>query len=121
VSCVIPHGTGTPLNDVVESHALRTMFGEGAGELPLFSLKAMIGHTTGAAGAFACLTAALMVRHGKSPANSRIDQDPECDVWLPQEHSVPLDAPSVLVNTYAFGGNNTSFVVKDLISKDAEW
>lgn len=121
VSCVIPHGTGTPLNDVVESHALRAVFGENAGELPLFSLKAMIGHTTGAAGAFACLTAALMVRHQKSPANSRIDQDPECEVWLPQENSVPQDAPAVLVNTYAFGGNNTSFVVKDFTGKDAEW
>lgn len=119
VSCVIPHGTGTPLNDVVESHALRTIFGESAGELPLFSLKAMIGHTTGAAGAFACLTAALMVRHGKSPANSPIDQDPECDVWLPREGPVPLDAAAVLVNTYAFGGNNTSFIVKDFARKDA--
>ncbi len=120
VSCVIPHGTGTPLNDVVESSALHTIFGEGTGEVPLFSLKAMIGHTTGAAGAFACLTAALMVRHRRSPANSRIDQDPECDVWLPQEHSVPLDAPAVLVNTYAFGGNNTSLVVKDFTEVDAE-
>lgn len=121
VSCVIPHGTGTALNDVVESHALRAMFGDGARELPLFSLKAMIGHTTGAAGAFACVTATLMVRHQKSPANSRIDQDPECDVWLPQQHSVPLNAPVVLINTYAFGGNNTSFVVKDFTGKDAEW
>jgi 3-oxoacyl-[acyl-carrier-protein] synthase II len=120
VCCVIPHGTGTPLNDVVESQALHTMFGDRIPELPLFSLKAMIGHTSGAAGAFACLTATLMLRHRKSPANSRIDQDPECGVWLPQERSVPLDAPAVLVNTYAFGGNNTSFVVKDFTEEDAE-
>lgn len=120
VGCVIPHGTGTPLNDVVESRALHTMFGERIRELPLFSLKAMIGHTSGAAGAFACVTAALMQRHRMSPANYRIDQDPECDVWLPQEHSVPLDASAVLVNTYAFGGNNTSLVVKDFTGEDAE-
>lgn len=113
VCCVIPHGTGTPLNDVVESQALHTMFGDRIHQLPLFSLKAMIGHTSGAAGVFACLTAALMARHRKSPANARIDQDPECDVWLPQERPVPLDAPAVLVNTYAFGGNNTSLVVKE--------
>ena len=118
VACVIPHGTGTPLNDVVESRALHTMFGDRIRELPLFSLKAMIGHTSGAAGAFACLTAALMQRHRKSPGNSRIDQDPDCDVWLPQGHSVPLDAPAVLVNTYAFGGNNTSFVVKDFTGEE---
>jgi 3-oxoacyl-[acyl-carrier-protein] synthase II len=121
IGCVIPHGTGTPLNDVVESHALRTMFGERLHQLPLFSLKAMIGHTSGAAGAFACVTAAMILRHRMSPANCRIDQDPECDVWLPQERSVRLDAPAVLVNTYAFGGNNSSFVVKSPAGKDGEW
>jgi 3-oxoacyl-[acyl-carrier-protein] synthase II len=88
------------------------------GEIPLFSLKAMIGHTTGAAGAFACLTAALMLRHRQCPANFRIDQDPECDVWLPQESSVPLGGPAVLINTYAFGGNNTSLIVKEFSEED---
>ncbi|MFD0412422.1 beta-ketoacyl-[acyl-carrier-protein] synthase family protein [Streptomyces sp. NPDC127108] len=124
VGCVIPHGTGTPLNDVVESEALHRVFGGRTRELPLFSLKAMIGHTTGAAGAFACLTATLMLRHRTSPANTPIDQDPECDVWVPQERAVPLEAPAVLVNTYAFGGNNTSLVVRDVVGgvagKDAE-
>lgn len=121
VGCVIPHGTGTPLNDAVESQALHRIFGKRIHELPLFSLKAMIGHTTGAAGAFACLTATLMLRHRKSPANTPIDQDPECDVWLPQERSEPLAAPAVLVNTYAFGGNNSSFIVKDVSGDESEW
>lgn len=121
VGCVIPHGTGTPLNDAVESRALRTMFGERVDALPLFSLKAMIGHTSGAAGAFAGLTAALMTQHRRTPANTRIDQDPECAVWLPQDAVTPLDAPAILVNTYAFGGNNTSFVVKELTGDDARW
>ncbi|GHC68353.1 beta-ketoacyl-[acyl-carrier-protein] synthase family protein [Streptomyces flavofungini] len=120
VGCVIPHGTGTPLNDVVESQALHRVFGERTRALPLFSLKAMIGHTTGAAGAFACLTATLMLRHGRSPANTPIEQDPECDVWVPQGRSVPLAAPAVLVNTYAFGGNNTSLVIKDAVGEHAE-
>jgi 3-oxoacyl-[acyl-carrier-protein] synthase II len=121
VGCVIPHGTGTPLNDVVESHALRTMFGERLPQLPLFSLKAMIGHTSGAAAAFACVTAAMILRHRVSPANCRIDQDPECDVWLPQDHPVPLAGPAVLVNTYAFGGNNSSLIVTDPAGTDEEW
>ncbi|ARX89205.1 MULTISPECIES: beta-ketoacyl-[acyl-carrier-protein] synthase family protein [Streptomyces] len=115
VGCVIPHGTGTPLNDVVESQALHRVFGGRTQALPLFSLKAMIGHTTGAAGAFACLTATLMLRHRTSPANTPIEQDPECDVWVPQERPVRLEAPAVLVNTYAFGGNNTSLVVRDVV------
>ncbi|MBC2877572.1 MULTISPECIES: beta-ketoacyl-[acyl-carrier-protein] synthase family protein [Streptomyces] len=120
VGCVIPHGTGTPLNDVVESRALHRMFGARTRELPLFSLKAMIGHTTGAAGAFACLTAALMLRHRTVPANTPVDQDPECDVRLPQEGPVGLEMPAVLVNTYAFGGNNASLVVTGVSGGRAE-
>ncbi|MFF5206335.1 beta-ketoacyl-[acyl-carrier-protein] synthase family protein [Streptosporangium sp. NPDC000396] len=111
IGCVLPHGTGTPLNDVVESRALRQVFGDRTDRLPLLSLKGMIGHTAGAAGAFGCLTAALVLRHGKVPANRPINQDPECRVWLPQEQPVPMDGTAVLVNTYAFGGNNTSFVL----------
>jgi 3-oxoacyl-[acyl-carrier-protein] synthase II len=111
VGCVVPHGTGTPVNDVVESRALRRMFGPR--KVPLLSLKAMIGHTSGAAGAFAGLAAALLLRHRAIPANAPVDQDPECDVWLPQAGPTPLAGPAVLVNTYAFGGNNTSFVVAD--------
>ncbi len=55
-----------------------------------------------------------MLRHRTSPANTPIEQDPECDVWVPQERPVRLEAPAVLVNTYAFGGNNTSLVVRDV-------
>lgn len=111
VGCVLPHGTGTPLNDVVESRALRRVFGDHCDRLPLLSLKAMIGHTAGAAGAFACLTAALILRHRTVPANAPVDQDPECQVWLPQERPTAVRGDAVLVNTYAFGGNNTSFIL----------
>ncbi|MGW7412288.1 beta-ketoacyl-[acyl-carrier-protein] synthase family protein [Streptomyces sp. NPDC054863] len=112
VGGVVPHGTGTELNDVVESEALHEVFGELAAELPLFSLKAMIGHTAGVAGAFGVLTAALMLHHGRLPANAPVTaQDPRCAVWLPQDAPVPLNAPAVLVNAYAFGGNNVSLVL----------
>ncbi|WP_405163009.1 beta-ketoacyl-[acyl-carrier-protein] synthase family protein [Nocardia sp. NBC_01499] len=112
IACVIPHGTGTRLNDVVESQALRRVFGERTDRLPLLSLKAMIGHTAGAAGAFGCLTAALLLRHNTMPANVPVDQDPDCDVWLPSTGPVPLVGDAVLVNTAAFGGNNTSLVLR---------
>ncbi|MFJ2738079.1 beta-ketoacyl-[acyl-carrier-protein] synthase family protein [Streptomyces sp. NPDC087440] len=112
VGAVVPHGTGTPLNDVVESEALRAVFGAHCDELPLFSLKAMIGHTAGVAGAFGVLTAALMLHHGQVPANAPVlAQDPRCAVWLPQDGPVPLGVPSVLVNAYAFGGNNVSLAL----------
>lgn len=109
---VVPHGTGTPLNDVVESQALRKVFGERCERLPLLSLKGMIGHTAGVAGAFGLVAAALLLRHGRVPANAPLEeQDPRCAVWLPQKGPVSLSAPAVLVNAYAFGGNNVSVVM----------
>ncbi|MFI7230461.1 beta-ketoacyl-[acyl-carrier-protein] synthase family protein [Nonomuraea angiospora] len=111
VGCVLPHATGTPVNDAVESRALRRVFGDSSGRPPVFALKALIGHTSGAAGMFACLTAALIVSRARIPANAPLDQDPECDVWLPQDGPVPLNRPAVLVNSCATGGVNASFVL----------
>ncbi|MGW1993792.1 beta-ketoacyl-[acyl-carrier-protein] synthase family protein [Embleya sp. NPDC001921] len=111
VGCVLPHATGTPLNDAVESRALRRVFGQVADPLPLFALKALIGHTSAAAGIFACLTSALILARARIPANAPVEQDPECDVWLPREGPLRLERPAVLVNTCAFGGNNSSFAL----------
>ncbi|MFY1670045.1 beta-ketoacyl-[acyl-carrier-protein] synthase family protein [Plantactinospora sp. WMMB334] len=109
VGCVLPHGTGTQLNDVVESRALHEVLGAG---VPLYSLKALIGHTGGAAAAVAAVAAALILRHRAVPPNVPIaEQDPECPVWLPQRLPTPLESDRVMVNGYAFGGNNVSLVL----------
>ncbi|MEU9084686.1 beta-ketoacyl synthase N-terminal-like domain-containing protein [Streptomyces sp. NPDC048357] len=111
IGCVIPHGTGTLQNDVIEYRVLREVLGERAPATPLFSLKAFIGHTAGAAAAFAAVTAALIARHGEIPANVPLaSPDPECPVLLPQDGPTPLERPDVLVNAYAFGGSNFSMV-----------
>jgi 3-oxoacyl-[acyl-carrier-protein] synthase II len=111
VGCTIPHGTGTELNDLVESRALLDTLDP---DTPAYSLKALIGHTGGAAGAFAVLTAALMLRRGAAPPNAPLDQpDPQCPLILPHEGSWPLRRPTVLVNAYAFGGNNISLVLRE--------
>ncbi|MFF7654491.1 beta-ketoacyl synthase N-terminal-like domain-containing protein [Streptomyces sp. NPDC007983] len=108
VGFVVPHGTGTDLNDVVESRVLTTVLGAAAP--PLYSLKALIGHTGGAAGAFAALAAALMLHHRTLPPNVPVGAaDPECAVPLPSD-STPLNGGYGLVNAYAFGGNNISLV-----------
>ena len=109
LGCVIPHGTGTRLNDVLEASALRGVLGERLGEIPLYSLKALIGHTGGASAAIAACAAVLILRNGIVPANVPLDeQDPDCEVWLPQSAPEPLAEPRVLVNGYGFGGNNCS-------------
>ena len=104
VGAVVPHGTGTQLNDVVESGALVEVLG--ADGPPLYSLKGLIGHTGGAAGA-------LIVADREVPPNVPLgEQDPECPVLLPTG-AVPLRGSAVLVNAYAFGGNNVSLVLQE--------
>lgn len=111
IGAIVPHGTGTPLNDVAESRALRTVFGDHCDRLPLLNLKGMIGHTGGAAGAFAVLAGVLMLRHRRVPAaRSLEEQDPECQIRLPRE-TEPLSGDRVMVNAYAFGGTNVSLVL----------
>ncbi|MEU5109686.1 beta-ketoacyl-[acyl-carrier-protein] synthase family protein [Streptomyces sp. NPDC021354] len=110
---VVPHGTGTELNDVVEARALAGVLGEAAPRTPLYSVKALLGHTGGAAGAFAALAAVLVLHHRTLPPNVPVGrQDPECEVPLPTEPT-PMTAPYGLVNAYAFGGNNVSLVLRE--------
>ncbi|MFI1852448.1 beta-ketoacyl-[acyl-carrier-protein] synthase family protein [Streptomyces sp. NPDC020480] len=110
---VVPHGTGTELNDVVEARALAGVLGEAAPRTPLYSVKALLGHTGGAAGAFAALAAVLVLHHRTLPPNVPVGrQDPGCEVPLPTEPT-PMTAPYGLVNAYAFGGNNVSLVLRE--------
>lgn len=112
VGCVLPHGTGTPLNDAVEGKALGEVFGDSPGSPWYYSLKAMLGHTAGAAGAFALLTGALFLKHGLVPANVGLrEPDLSCGITLHTDGPQPLPVSRVLINAYAFGGNNISVVI----------
>jgi 3-oxoacyl-[acyl-carrier-protein] synthase II len=110
VGAVVPHGTGTEHNDLVESQVMSRVFGSGMTSLPLYSLKALIGHTGGAAGALAAVAAVEVVRRGEVPPNVDVGpRDPALEVRL-ESRRAELSAPVVLVNAYAFGGNNASLV-----------
>jgi len=112
VACVVPHGTGTELNDIVESEALRAVFGGHCEDLPLYSGKAMLGHTAGGAGAFSVIIAAMILRHGAVPPNRPLDgPDERCPVWLP-DRAQPVAGRYALANAYAFGGNNVSVLLE---------
>jgi 3-oxoacyl-(acyl-carrier-protein) synthase len=111
VGCVVPHGTGTELNDRIESDAITGVLGMRTPEIPLYSLKALIGHTGGAAGAMAAVAATLILHRGTVPGNvTMAEQDPGCAVWLPQA-ATPLAGRYAMINAYAFGGNNISLVL----------
>ncbi|GAB3238044.1 beta-ketoacyl-[acyl-carrier-protein] synthase family protein [Glycomyces halotolerans] len=108
VAAVVPHGTGTELNDQIEGRVLAEVLTD---RPPAYSLKALLGHTGGAAGALAVAAAVLMRRHGAVPANVEVGPiDPDCDIRLP-EAQAPLGDGQVMVNAYAFGGNNVSLLI----------
>jgi 3-oxoacyl-[acyl-carrier-protein] synthase II len=112
VGCVVPHGTGTPLNDAVESRALTAVLGGRPDPVAVYSLKALLGHTGGAAAGFALLTAALIIERGTVPPNAPLEEpDPECALPLHTGEPLALRVRHALVNAYAFGGNNISLVL----------
>ncbi len=111
VAAVVCHGTGTPLNDRTESRVMHELLGERAARIPATAVKSVLGHSGGAAGAFSCATAALMVAHRQAPPVANLTtRDADCDLAVSGEPQ-PIGAGPVLLNAYAFGGNNISLVV----------
>lgn len=112
IDCVVPHGTGTELNDLAESEVLAQVFGPRVGELLVCAVKSVVGHTGGAAGAFSCLAASLMLERGIVPPTAHLDTpDPRCHLRLHSTEPVTAPVRHVLINAYAFGGNNISIIL----------
>lgn len=112
VGWVNAHGTGTPLNDVVESKAVGQVFGERALKTPLISTKAMTGHCLGAAGAIEILATVLALNEGIVPQTLGFrGVDPECPLDYGHLGSRKSDAGIALSNSFAFGGNVTCVVI----------
>lgn len=112
VGWVNAHGTGTPLNDVVESTAMKLVFGERATDVPLVSTKPITGHCLGAAGAIEAVATVLALGAGTIPQTLHFrGRDPECD--LDYCHAGPRSTASsvAMSNSFAFGGNITSLVL----------
>ncbi len=107
------HGTGTPLNDVIETRAIKSVFGARAYRIPVSSAKSMVGHCLGAAGAVGALAALLAGRAGFVPPTATLETaDPECDLDYVPGASRAASVHVVLANAYGFGGNNTSVVLR---------
>lgn len=104
------HGTGTTDNDATEIKALRSVFRD---RMPLVSsTKGMMGHTLGAAGALEAAVSVLALRDGLVPANVGMREvDPELGVQPPCE-SMKRPLYSVMSNSFGFGGNNASLVLR---------
>jgi 3-oxoacyl-[acyl-carrier-protein] synthase II len=112
VDYISAHGTGTLANDKNECAAIKEVFGDFYRQIPVSSIKSMLGHTMGAASALEAIVCALAVRHDIIPPTTNFETpDPECDIdSVPnkaREHFVNI----ALNNSYAFGGNNASLVI----------
>ncbi len=114
VGAVLCHGTGTPANDAVESRTTAALLGPRTPEVPVTAIKASLAHS-GAAGAFSCLTAALVLRDGAVPPVGTLRElDPACELRVVREAPQASAGSAVLVNAYAFGGNNISVAIAAL-------
>jgi 3-oxoacyl-[acyl-carrier-protein] synthase II len=113
VDYVSAHGTGTPLNDRTETAALKQVFGARTAQVPVSSLKSMLGHHMGAAGAFQVIAILQMMAAGMvHPTVNYMARDPECDIDCVPNHARPVSVNVALANSFGFGGNNAVLVVK---------
>ena len=113
VEYINAHGTGTPINDKVETLAIKAAFGERAYSVPVSSIKSMVGHCLGSAGAIEAVASTLSIVHGFIPptANYR-DRDETCDLDYVPNRSRRQRVGTVLSNSFAFGGNCTTIVLR---------
>jgi 3-oxoacyl-[acyl-carrier-protein] synthase II len=115
IDYISAHGTGTPTNDRIESLAVRTLFNGRARQIPMSSIKSMIGHTMGAASAIEAAACSLALRTGWIPPTMNYEEpDPLCDLDYVPNRPRQTHPRVVLNNAYAFGGNNATLCLARL-------
>ncbi len=108
VGYVNAHGTGTPHNDAAETLAVKRVLGARAPSVPVSSIKSMVGHTLGAAGAIEAVASVLSLAHGFLPPTVHLrTPDPAFGLDYIPEAARDVAVDAVLSNSFAFGGNNT--------------
>lgn len=112
VGYISAHGTGTPANDAAETAAIKRVFGPLAYQVPVSSIKSMIGHTMGAASAIETVACCLALAHDFLPPTINYNEpDPDCDLdyvaGAPRAAAVAV----IMNNSFAFGGNNASVML----------
>ena len=113
VDYISAHGTGTIANDRAECAAIKEVFGSLYKKIPVSSIKSMLGHTMGAASALEAIVCALAVKNNIIPPTINYETpDPECDIDCVPNQARKHNVNIALNNSYAFGGNNASVVLK---------
>ncbi|MEX2671354.1 MAG: beta-ketoacyl-[acyl-carrier-protein] synthase family protein [Phycisphaeraceae bacterium] len=107
------HGTGTKENDSIETKAVTTVFAEHAKQVPISSIKSMMGHLIAAAGAVEMIVCALAIRDHVVPPTINLDEpDPDLDLDYVPNKSRQVRVDVALSNSFGFGGQNDTLVIR---------
>ena len=113
VDYINAHGTGTQANDKIETLAIKRVFGTAAYQIPVSSIKSMLGHTMGAASAIEAAASALTIQCGIVPPTINYTEvDPDCDLDYVPNNAREVRVRTVLSNSFAFGGNCAALVLR---------
>ena len=107
------HGTSTPLNDKMETIAIKTVFGDYAYKIPISSTKSMIGHLIGGAGAIEAAICIMVIQHGIIPPTINLTHpDSECDLDYVPNVARRVEVTTALSTSFGFGGHNSVLIFR---------
>ncbi|HEX75151.1 MAG TPA: beta-ketoacyl-ACP synthase II [Dehalococcoidia bacterium] len=113
VDYINAHGTSTPLNDISETRAIKKVFGNKAYEIPISSIKSMVGHMLGAAGALEAIVCCKVINDSIIPPTINLENfDPECDLDYVPNVARASDVRIAVSNSFGFGGHNSVLVIR---------
>lgn len=113
IDYISAHGTGTKENDSIETRAIKAVFEDRARDVPISSIKSMMGHLIAAAGVCEAIVCALAIRDGKLPPTMNLrTPDPECDLDYIPNAARDAQVDVCLSNSFGFGGQNDTLVIR---------
>jgi len=113
IESINAHGSSTLLNDRIETHAIKQVFGEKSKRIPVSGTKGMHAHALGASGAFEAAIAALSICNGFVPSTTNLEKaDPDCDLDYVTGAGRAMSVRTVLSNSFGFGGTNACLVFR---------
>lgn len=111
INYINAHGTSTGLNDAYETAAIKEIFGSNAGNIPVSSIKAAIGHTLGAGGVLEAIACIKAIESGIIPPTIHYDEPaPECDLDYVPNTARKHHVDAALSNSFGFGGHNATLI-----------
>jgi 3-oxoacyl-[acyl-carrier-protein] synthase II len=116
VDYINAHGTSTPLNDVSETNVIKKVFGSQAYKIPVSSIKSMVGHMLGAAGAVEAIICCKVIQEGIIPPTVNYQNcDASCDLDYVPNIARKCDVNTVVSNSFGFGGHNSVLVLRKVL------